>query len=41
LPRIGISGRCDPLAFSKYLDGAEHFQEIVMKSWVGDKAKSV
>jgi peptidoglycan/xylan/chitin deacetylase (PgdA/CDA1 family) len=26
LPRIGISGRIDPLIFSKYLDGAEYYQ---------------
>jgi peptidoglycan/xylan/chitin deacetylase (PgdA/CDA1 family) len=26
LPRIGISGRTDPLIFSKYLDGAEYYQ---------------
>jgi hypothetical protein len=26
LPRIGVSGKSDNLAFSKYLDGAEFYQ---------------
>jgi peptidoglycan/xylan/chitin deacetylase (PgdA/CDA1 family) len=32
LPRIGISGRIDPLVFSKYLDGAEYYQARLRES---------
>jgi peptidoglycan/xylan/chitin deacetylase (PgdA/CDA1 family) len=32
LPRIGISGRVDPLIFSKYLDGAEYYQARLRES---------
>jgi len=32
LPRIGISGRYDPLAFSKNLDGAEYYQTKLQTS---------
>jgi len=27
LPRIGVSGKSDPIAFSKHLDGVEYYQE--------------
>jgi peptidoglycan/xylan/chitin deacetylase (PgdA/CDA1 family) len=32
LPRIGVSGRSDALAFAKYLDGAEYYQARLQRS---------
>ena len=32
LPRIGVSGRCDPLIFAKSIDGAEYYQERIQAS---------
>jgi peptidoglycan/xylan/chitin deacetylase (PgdA/CDA1 family) len=33
LPRIGVSGRFDPLVFAKHLDGAEYYQERLQTSF--------
>lgn len=32
LPRIGVSGESDHLAFAKSLDGAEHYQMRIQQS---------
>jgi peptidoglycan/xylan/chitin deacetylase (PgdA/CDA1 family) len=32
LPRVGVSGRSDSLSFSKCLDGAEYYQEQLIRS---------